>query len=247
MSFVTTSLSKLVKKQTSYKLKAFYSVFTTLFLLQIIAIFFSFNAIESSGSGLNNVTVYVGYYSVDIVIVFTMLWSFITAILMTTKAYRNDDFTFVTNRLSSNLSNIVFLIIASLVAGITALLSRYVLRIIMFYTMDIAPLKTELFVETTSELLVGMLATTLYVLLFTSIGYFTGMLVQLNKIFIALLPAGYIGLLILGAKMRNNVGNAVFEFFGEETSLALFIIKILVTTILLFGSATALSNRLEVK
>lgn len=248
MSFATTNLAKLVKKQTSFKLRAFYSVFTTLLLLQIIAILFSFNAIISSTSAtMNNVSVSINYISVDAVIFFTLLWAFITAILITTKAYRNDDFTFVTNRISSSLSNISFLLIASVVGGITALLSRYVSRVIMFYTTDIPTLRTEAFVETPSEFFVGMFATILYVLLFSALGYFTGMLVQLHKVFVALLPAGYIGLLILGAKMRNDVGNEVIEFYGNEASLTMFMIKIVATTILLFGSATALSNRLEVK
>lgn len=247
MSFATTNLTKLVKQQTVFKLKAFSSVFTTLILLQIIAILFSFNGFEMHGSGTNNIFLYISYYSADVVIIFTMLWAFITAILITTKAYRKDDFTFVTNRLSSNLSNIVFLFVASVFGGITALLSRYVLRVIMFYQVEITPFKTEYFIETTSELLAGGLATTLYVLLFIALGYVTGTLVQVNKMFIALLPAGYVGLLILGAKMRNDVGNAVIEFFGEESSLALFTVKILITTILFFGSAIVLSNRLEVK
>lgn len=247
MSFVTTNLTKLVKKQISFKLKAYYSVFTTLLLLQIIAILFSFTATESHGSGMNNFLVYINYYSADVVIFFTMLWAFITAILITTKAYRNDDFTFVTNRLSSSLSNIIFLMIVSVVGGVTALLSRYILRVVTFYTSDILPLKTEMFVETTSEFLIGMFTSILYVLLFSALGYFTGMLVQFHKVFVALLPAGYIGLLMLGAKMRNNVGNAVIEFFGEETSLTMFILKVIAITVLLFGSATVLANRLEVK
>ncbi len=247
MSFVTTNLAKLIQKQTAFKLKAYYSVFTTLILLQLVAILFSFNAIEMTGGGTNTVSIYINYYSADIVIIFTMLWSFITAILITTRAYRNDEFTFVTNRVSSNLSNINFLLIASLVGGITALLSRYIPRVIMYYTLNIAPVKPSIVSETGSELLVGILATILYVLLFSAIGYFSGMLVQLHKVFIVLLPAAYIGFLYLGGKIRNNEGNAVIEFFGDESSFVIFIIKILVITALLFGSATALSNRLEVK
>ena len=103
MSLSRTSLMEVVKRQYLFKLKSFIQVFMTLVVLQLLAMLFSFNGVGMMGSSNGSVEMDIQYYSADIVVVFTMLWAFITAILITTKAYRNDDFAFVTNRLSSNL------------------------------------------------------------------------------------------------------------------------------------------------
>src|SRR6185437_4463337 len=115
MSLVEVNLSKVVKRQFSFKLRAYVGVFASLIAMQILGIFFSFLGASSSYFGGSSVSVSYTYYSADIVVGATMLWGFISAILITTKANRYDDFAFVTNRLSSNLSNMIFLIVASII------------------------------------------------------------------------------------------------------------------------------------
>ena len=83
------------------------------------------------GMGGANLSVDVKYYSADLVIVFTMLWSFVTAITITTKPFRNHDFTFVSNRLSSSLSNILFLLTTSFIGSITALFSGNLVKLLV--------------------------------------------------------------------------------------------------------------------
>lgn len=56
-----------------------------------------------------------------------------TGILITTKAVRYDDFTFVSNRLSSNLANILFLLTASAIGGAAAVTAGFLLKIIAFF------------------------------------------------------------------------------------------------------------------
>ena len=132
MSLSRASLMEVVKKQYLFKLKSFIQVFMTLVVLQLLAMLFSFNGVGMMGSSNASVEMDIQYYSADIVVVFTMLWAFITAILITTKAYRNDDFAFVTNRLSSNLSNMLFLLTASILGGILAILSSYLMKVMMY-------------------------------------------------------------------------------------------------------------------
>ena len=83
------------------------------------------------GVGGANLNIEVKYYSADLVIIFTMLWSFITAITIHTKPYRNHDFTFVTNRMSSSLSNILFLLTASIIGSITAVLAGNLVNVLV--------------------------------------------------------------------------------------------------------------------
>lgn len=247
MSLSTANLLEIVKKQYTYKLKAHSGVFTTLVVIQLLGLLFSLTGVSSFGSGSENHSLSVTYYSADIVIVFTMLWAFSSAILVTTKAYRNDDFAFVANRLSSNLSNILFLVAASLMGGMTALLSRFLLAVFLYYVLGLQFSEGSHFFATAGELVMGFVATCLYILLFSALGYLAGMLVQVSKLFVVLLPAAFIGNLILGARMGSNEGNAVFEFIFSESSYILFLVKVIVTFGLSFLIAGAVFNRLEVR
>jgi hypothetical protein len=248
MSLTKVSLSSVVKKQYSYKLKAYVQVFMTLVFLQLLAILFSLNGVGMMGSSSENIEVDVHYYSADIVVFFTMLWGLITAILITTKAYRNDDFAFVTNRLSSNLSNLLFLLTASIIGGLTAMLSSYLMKVILYFFVGKQTIDSPNLVGEPVELLIGILATSFYVFLFCALGYFIGTLVQIHKVFVVLVPALFFGALFLGEASGNSViVTSFFSFIFTESSIPLFIIKIIVTCGLLFTGAFVLSNRMEVR
>ena len=243
MSLTKVSLIEVVKKQYVYKLKAYSQVFISLIFLQLLAVLFSMNGVGSMGSTVGSVEVQASYFSSDFVAAFTMLWGFITAILITTKAYRNDDFVFVANRVSSNLSNAVFLLTTSVVGGITAMLSSYLFKVIIYYFFKSTPI-----LDAPIELLLGIFSTILYVFLFCALGYLVGTLVQISKVFTVLLPAAFFGALILeGLSGKAGTVASVFEFFFTESSLVLFIVKIIVAAGLLFSGAFVLSNRLEVR
>ena len=108
MSLLTTNVSQTVKKQFFFKLKANIDSLSSLIWIQLLAILFSFGGVSSMWSSNGEASIEVQYFTSDIVVVFTFIWSFVTAITITTKPYRHHDFTFVTNRLSSSLSNILF-------------------------------------------------------------------------------------------------------------------------------------------
>lgn len=249
MSLLKPSLIQVVKKQFLYKLKAFAPGFTSLIFTQLLGILFSIGGIGSSGSSSNNLEINVHYYSADIVIIFTLLWGLITAILITTRAYSNDDFAFVTNRLSRNLSNFLFLLIASILGGITAMLSTSLIKVIMYYFVGWKYLDFPNLLGLPEHILLGISVTAFYVFLFSALGYFVGTLIQINKAFTFLLPAVLIGVVILKLVklMNSSVFIIVYDFIFNESSLTLFVIKLLITTGLLFSSAFVLSNRMEVK
>src|SRR5699024_3353468 len=108
----------LVKKQYKFKLKAYVSVFNSLTVLQLLAILFSFNPTSSRGFGGYGVDASLNNYSINISIVFTFLWGFITEFIITTKVYRKDDFTFVSNNQSQGMANILYLLTISFIGGI---------------------------------------------------------------------------------------------------------------------------------
>jgi hypothetical protein len=200
-----------------------------------------------SGSSSETVDVEVHYISADLVVFFTMIWGFIIAIIITTKAYRNDDFTFVTNRLSSNLSNLLFLLTASIIGGLTAMLSTNLLKVIMYFFVGQLTISSTSMVSAPVEFILGIFATSFYIFLFCALGYLIGTLVQIHKVFALLVPALFFGALVL-SEISGNAG-IMANFFGfifTESSILLFMIKIMVTSGLLFASAFVLSNRMEV-
>jgi hypothetical protein len=123
MSLNKVTLGEVVKKQYLYKLKAYSGVYTSLMVIQAIAILFAFSAMNSFGTSSEAFSLDIKYYSVDVVVGLTMLWAFISSITITMKAYRNCDFNLVTNRLSSDLSNFTFMGTIGLLGAITSLLS----------------------------------------------------------------------------------------------------------------------------
>lgn len=236
----------IVKKQYRYKLKSYFGVFTSLIVIQLLAILFSFNGTGSGSGSSNSIQYDFYYYTSDIILVFMMIWAFITAIIITTRAYRYDDFSFVTNRAISQVSNILFLLSASIFAGITVFLSTHLFQILAFYFKDIYSIIVDSLSVT--EFVMGMITSILYIFLFASAGYLVGILIQLHKGFLLIIPTILFGGLILdgiGGDPRIFVN--VTRFFGDETSFIVFICKIVIVSSILLLASLGISNRMEVR
>lgn len=238
---------EVVKRQYTFKLKAYLGIFTTMVLVQLLAILLSSTGTGSMGSGSEVFSIRVRYYSGMLIVTFMMLWAFITAIQITTKAYRYDDFSFVTNRVSSNVSNILFLGTASLIGGITSILSSILFKLVVYSFSSVEQVIWGEFGF--EELAIGMIGTTCYLILFSSLGYFVGTLAQVHKLFVLLVP----GVFLWNVMMEINTNREptliqwAVEWFSNEGSLLLFMMKVLLTAAILFSSAVVLSDRLEVR
>ncbi|MFS1519324.1 hypothetical protein V1503_23085 [Bacillus sp. SCS-151] len=251
MSLTTVTLANTVKNQYFYKLKANIDSFSSLIGIQVLGIIFSLGGIGTISTGSNNFNINIQYYAADIVIVFTLIWAFSTAITITTKPHRNHDFTFVTNRLSSSLSNILFLITATIVGSITAILSGNVIQVLRYIFID-----QQLYVLNTGiqELVIGISAIFLYGLIVCAIGYFIGTLIQVSKLFIIVIPVSLLGFIFLEATLlegtiRDNYLSVIkiFQFYVSEPIFVLFIVKVLITSSLFFMAAISILNRMEVR
>src|SRR5690625_25695 len=92
MSLTQVSTSDIVKQQYIFKLKAFPDLFNRLFFMLIVGLLFSLGGIGQQGlRGMITVDI----YSADFIIIFTIIWTFIIAIQLTTKLYRNQIVPFV--------------------------------------------------------------------------------------------------------------------------------------------------------
>lgn len=247
MSLTKINLWEVVKKQLRFKMKSYRGMFTTLMMLQLLALLFSLGGEGGGGGGSDTFSYSLNSYTGNMLLAFMMIWAFISAILITTQAYRFDDYTFVANRLSSHLSNILFLGLASVVGGITFLLASRSLKLFVVLVKNsentiIAPLNTQ-------QMLAGVAATILYIFLFTAFGYLVGTIVQKSKLFIIILPAAFFGTLFLDASISGESTLLVNAglFFGGETSFFLFVLKVLLISGLTFGTAVLISDRMEVR
>src|SRR5699024_12488777 len=101
MSLIRPSLGDVVGKQYQFKVRSYHGMFSTLVLLQVVGILFSFLGGDQFSEGINDVLINLLYYSVDTITVLTFLWIFINSILVIPRAYRDVDFIFVLIRFIS--------------------------------------------------------------------------------------------------------------------------------------------------
>jgi hypothetical protein len=245
MYLTEPSLSTIVKKQYIYKLKSYLGFYAGLIIVQVLAMLTTFNGVSRMYSGGNQFEVETILFSNEATIVFTFFWIFIISIVVTTKDYRGVDASFISNQLSTNLANFLYLLTVGIACSISAILSGSLVRVLLYYIDRNQIILGEHFHLTISDLLLSILVTFLYVFLLSMLGYFIGMLVQLFKPFVVIIPVGIIGLLILEGASINTL-NAV-EFYIFETSLFLFTLKVLITAAALFICVHLFSSKLEVR
>ena len=216
--------------------------------VQALGILLSFNRVISTVP-VAGTFVTVKVFAGDVIIILTMIWAFIVGRSLTTDEYKNTDFVFVTNRLSSNLSGVGFALTAAIIGGITASLAGILLRIIIYFIYGSQNIAARHFFVEPQELFMSIIATIFYIVLISAIGYFFGTLTRKHPGFNILLPVAFVGLLLLSAGDVSNTGvilEEIVNFFTKESSLMLFMIKITGTVFVLFYSSILMSNRLEV-
>ena len=247
MYLTKISLWEVVKKQFRFKMKSYRGMFTSLMMLQIIGILFSLGGEGGGGGGSETFSYDMNYYSGNIILAFMMIWAFISAIVVTTQAYRFDDYSFVANRLSSHLSNILFLGWASVIGGVTFVLASQSLKLAILFQKDREFIESQPI--TMLQMAEGLAATILYLFLFTALGYLVGMLVQRNKAFIIILPALLFGSLFLNVFLasESTLVIDIGQIFVRETSFLLFMLKVLLTSALAYAISVWVSNSLEVR
>jgi hypothetical protein len=247
MFLTNVDVAEITKKQYFYKLRAHYGIFSSLLLTQLVALAFSFLGNGQMGAGNENINVYVTYYTGNIIIAFTMVWAFISGFSLNSKLVRDGDFSFVTNRLTSNLSNLAFLLTATVIGGITAMLGSSLLKTINYFIRGESIL-AQSYAVPLSQLFLGVIAAVLYVTLLGAVGYTVAILTQLNKLFVVLLPILFVGLLFVEGRTKGEgLLATVFKFFLSETSLFVFAVKVLAIVVGLSYAAFIMSNKLEVR
>lgn len=238
MSLKEVSLQSITFKQYIYKLKGYSNLFFALLIAQILSLVFSLQGTMHSGHGNGELNVSVIGYTGDQVIIFSCLLIMGTAFSIANRSYKNTEFSLIANRLSSNLSDIGFLMTCSLFSGITASLCGVLLRVIGYFTFDRTQILLEGFFIDPADLLLGIFVTSLYLLFLSSFTYLGGTLIERNKIFAIIIPVVLFG-------VRDFLGEIYTNVF--ESTFILHVLKILILTIILFGASTLIYKGMEVR
>lgn len=241
MFLSNSSLVSVVKAQVKFKLNAYNGLIYSLIILQLLGILFAGEA-GGSGTSFNNTSISINISSIDIGFLFVSLLAISVGNLITTKAYRYDDFSFVATRLSSNIANCIVLLIFSCFAGVTTFLSGYLMRIFLTFNSNNEFVEGSTILENPINSLLTILAMITLLWMFSSIGYIAGTLFQKHKLLFFGAIVIIVMLLMTGIWFRISE-----SIFVENGSLLILVMKIFVITILLFATSTAISNRLEVR
>lgn len=245
MSLSKPHVLRLIIKHIQYKWQSYAGMFLSLLFVQLIGLLFAFQPVISVGTPVSGYFGLVKIYSIYGLISLTFLWMFINAWLLTTQGYREDDFVFVTNRTVSHISSMIFLILAAIIASVTAFLSQYIVWVLqMFFFSDQYVWINNLFAVDMRYILIGFLATILYIVLFAACGYFCGMLIQVHKLFFVVLGAA---LFYFFMNASEPYITQIFTFYTQENDFGWFALKVIIPSIILFGLSIVISQRMEVR
>ncbi|ALC87692.1 hypothetical protein AM499_19180 [Bacillus sp. FJAT-22090] len=241
MFLTNGTLGKIVMTQVKFKLNAYIGALLSLIFVQLIGLLFSTSGSGMMGTSVNNIHIQVLTLSNDLVFVFVAIWALFVGNLITTKAYRYDDFSFVTTRLSSNLANILILLIISIFAGVTTFLSNYVLRVYLSFFGNMEYMKSPGVFDDPLSSFRMVIITTLLILSLAAGGYLAGMLIQNSRVFLFIIPIFVLSIL------TTEIGQTLIQNIFINESTWLLILNLIIVTIVFFGIAIASSNRLEVR
>lgn len=244
MSLNKVSLTAVVKQQLLYKMKAYKSVYTTMILIQLIAFVFSIGGVGSSGGGSEFIIVNITYIGSDMIIIFTMMWAFIIATTITRKENQLMDVSFVTTPITSHLSNLMFIILMSLIGAASAILSGFLLKLLFIIFKGTDNIIVSHYAI--GDILLGIGSLSVYLLLLSGVGYLVGALIQRFPILKMILPAIVIAALFFEGR-ESGVLTEMVTFFAQEKSLLLLTFKVVAAFLVCALLSIGVSTRMEVR
>ncbi len=116
-------------QQTKWKLKAYNSGFTTVVVVQILFSLFFLSVLDGMthlSTGNMYMNLQVSIFSIDGVLMFSLIACLIVSLIMASQGAWHENMSVVTTRITATLSTVVYFIILSAVATLTAVSSFYI-------------------------------------------------------------------------------------------------------------------------
>ena len=241
------SFTVLTARQYRYKLRAYSGYLSALVLVQILGMIFAFSGsgYGSTGGSTFHLTTHV--YSAKLIVIFSVIWSFALAILVSSRASKDAAFSLPGNRNTDSLSDIAFLLTGCLLGAVTTALSGAALRVVLLPFIH-GEILADGFYPALGQLSIVALATFTYMLVFSAAGYFSGTLFRISKLFV--IP---IGVIIVFLIFYNNAYSDSLSFLNaSEQSYKSglptpFIWIMLGVFAVLYVLSAVISSRMEVK
>ncbi|REB06043.1 hypothetical protein DVB69_13995 [Sporosarcina sp. BI001-red] len=245
MSLTHRTAWEVVKQQFLYKLRSNAAVFTVLFVLQIISMVLMNGAAMTSEMGTGSFELEWNSISTDGVMGLTFFWAMVFGFLMTTPGQRNAAYLYVATPLTENLANFCLFGFASLIAGITTVLSGgFVKLLAQLQDVQLITETAGLFSEP-YQFFTRVLAMAVYTFLTMMIVYTIFIIIQRNRLLI--LPFILLWFAVSQSTTPSNWLGDVIDFFYNEHSILLFLGKAGVTAVLMAALSLVISKRIEVK
>src|SRR5690625_3871629 len=213
-----------VKRQFSFKLRAYHNIIGALFLFQLIAVFFSIGG--NSSSMIDNYVSITKYtFWSDIIISFTLLWIFTTSFYITNRTSKNMMFNFVTDKFSNHVANMICMLFFSVIGAVSSILLGVAIRLGMIFYVGLDQIYTY---ETLSitQLITTIFIVFLYHILVFSFGYVIGEVIQIHRTFVFLIPLFLFGLFIYTVNVFNEAH--LFTFYMKESNILIFTMKVII-------------------
>ncbi|MGE7918891.1 hypothetical protein ACQKM9_08060 [Viridibacillus sp. NPDC093762] len=243
MSLTNKTIAETLQVQVKYKLHAYLGMVVYLIMLQIVGILMSLIAPSGMSSGSGFVDIDVEMYTPIVLLFLSNLWAFYVGSLMTRHDQRADIMPFITTRIMSSIGDVVVLGVLAVYAGITAMLSNYVVRIIILLKSNNHMLSDENMFNAPEVFIENLVAFIFYILCFAAVGYFLGMVAQKSKKVLFLIVAVFFSMLF------TSFGQEILQgtFKIAESGLFSFMGVMIILSSICFIVATFLAGNLEVK
>lgn len=247
MSLNEMSLLDVVKKQLRLKFLSHHSIWLSLVGIQLFGILISAAVTTSGSSSSGNVYTTSNVYSSTFLMVMTYIWVVIAGLYLALDSSNRFDYTYVTNRLSQFISNIIFLIFIAAIGAFTA-----------YFASSLIPLVQRLFINglilntsssfTFTEHMINLIGTFGYLLMFASASYLIVMLFQFNRFIVLGFLVLYSLANVLLAKMgEDGLLIDLFNFYEGESSFSLFMLKAIGLSTIFLAIAWFVNRSKEVR
>ena len=246
MSLNEVNLFNVVKKQVKFKFFSYHIIWISLIFTQFFGILMSSVVIQPTDptGPYSETVITINTFDSTFLMIMTYVWIVAMAVFLGLATTKRSDFGFVTTRLSQFLSTIVMLIILAVVGAITVYLGNSLISLILMIFQAGIPMSTQFTFLAHVANVTGVFG---YLLLYAAVTYLAISLFQLNRFVLpGLLVLNVLTINLASTYQLNHPLRKLTKFFGEETSILVFVLKVVIVTTILFVSAWLVTRNREV-
>ncbi|MGE7021830.1 hypothetical protein [Solibacillus cecembensis] len=202
-SLNNVSITQNIWQQLLWKCRVFSATFSTIVIVQVIFTVLS-GSTGNRGSGGGSLEYNEHFYSLDILLIISIISAIMLGWLLATQSIRNDNYSVVTTNFTETVSTLLFLVVLSAFTVLSALSSFYIIIFSRLLIFDQVKVNMGSLFELSSLFLFFLL-----VLLAGSASFFAKTLFDFSKIITLLLIIALISYM----QLKDTLNWALFEFF----------------------------------